>query len=46
MKIRTMTAIFGKLDRARLELGDGLNLICAPNEGGKSTWCAFWQAML
>lgn len=46
MKIRSMTAIFGKLDRARLELGDGLNLICAPNEGGKSTWCAFWQAML
>ena len=46
MKIRTMTAIFGKLDRARLELGDGLNLICAPNEGGKSTWRAFWQAML
>ena len=26
MKIRTMTAIFGKLDRARLELGDGLRL--------------------
>lgn len=46
MKIRSMTAIFGKLDRARLELGDGLNLIYAPNEGGKSTWCAFWQAML
>ena len=42
MKIRSMTAIFGKLDRARLELGDGLNLIYAPNEGGKSTWCAFW----
>ena len=46
MKIRSMTAIFGKLDRARLELGDGLNLIYAPNEGGKSTWCAFWRAML
>ena len=46
MKIRSMTAIFGKLDRARLELGDGLNLIYAPNEGGKSTWAAFWKAML
>lgn len=41
-----MTATFGKLDHARLELGDGLNLIYAPNEGGKSTWAAFWKAML
>ena len=41
-----MTATFGKLQGRSLELGDGLNLICAPNEGGKSTWCAFWQAML
>lgn len=46
MKIRSMTATFGKLDKARLELGEGLNLIQAPNEGGKSTWCAFWRAML
>ena len=46
MKIRSMTATFGKLDHARLELGDGLNLIYAPNEGGKSTWAAFWKAML
>lgn len=41
-----MTAVFGGLDRAGLELGPGLNLIEAPNEGGKSTWCAFWRAML
>ena len=46
MRIKSMTATFGKLDRARLELGEGLNLIEAPNEGGKSTWCAFWRAML
>ena len=46
MKIRSMMATFGKLDHARLELGDGLNLIYAPNEGGKSTWAAFWKAML
>ena len=31
MKIKSMTATFGKLDRARLELGAGLNLIQAPN---------------
>ena len=44
--IRSMTATFGKLDRAHLELEEGFNLIQAPNEGGKSTWCAFWKAML
>ena len=46
MKIRSMTATFGKLNRAHLELEEGFNLIEAPNEGGKSTWCAFWKAML
>ena len=46
MKILSMTATFGKLENARLEPGDGLNLIYAPNEGGKSTWAAFWKAML
>ena len=46
MKIKSMTATFGRLDRARLEPGEGLTLIHAPNEGGKSTWCAFWKTML
>jgi len=46
MKIKTMTACFGRLDHARLELSDGLNILHAPNEGGKSTWCAFIRAML
>ena len=46
MKIKSMTASFGKLDGAKLELKDGLNIIEAPNESGKSTWCAFIRAML
>ena len=46
MKIKSMTATFGGLERARLEPGPGLTLIHAPNEGGKSTWAAFWRAML
>lgn len=46
MKIKSMTATFGRLERAHLDLTDGLNLLYAPNEGGKSTWAAFWKAML
>lgn len=46
MKIYSMTATFGKLDGVTLELSDGLNIITAPNEWGKSTWCAFLTAML
>ena len=46
MTIRSMTATFGKLNGAKLTCADGLNLIHAPNEGGKSTWCAFYKAML
>ena len=46
MKIKSMTATFGRLERARLEPGPGLTLIHGPNEGGKSTWAAFWRAML
>ena len=41
-----MTATFGKLQGRTLELRDGLNIIEAPNETGKSTWCAFLTAML
>ncbi len=29
-----------------MELGEGLNIIYAPNESGKSTWCAFVRTML
>ena len=46
MRIYKMTATFGKLEQATLELKPGLNIITAPNEWGKSTWCAFLVAML
>ena len=45
MIIRTMTATFGKLERATLVLEPGFGIIEAPNEWGKSTWCAFLSAM-
>lgn len=41
-----MTASFGKLKNDTLELGDGLSIVYAPNESGKSTWCGFIKAML
>ena len=46
MKLQRMTATFGKLNRQTLELAPGLNILEAPNESGKSTWCAFLLAML
>ena len=46
MKIYKMTATFGKLEHAELTLQPGLNILSAPNEWGKSTWCAFLVAML
>ncbi len=46
MKIRKMTATFGGLKDAILTPGEGLTVIAAPNEGGKSTWTGFLKAML
>ena len=46
MKIYSMTATFGKLENQTLVLQPGLNIIHAPNEWGKSTWCAFLVIML
>ena len=46
MRIYSMTATFGKLEHETLTLQPGLNIIEAPNEWGKSTWCAFLVAML
>ncbi len=46
MIIRKLRASFGKLENETLSLHDGLNVIYAPNESGKSTWCAFIRAML
>ncbi|MEG1594002.1 MAG: AAA family ATPase, partial [Oscillibacter sp.] len=46
MKIHRLSATFGRLQQETLELGDGLNIVQAPNETGKSTWCALLAAML
>ena len=46
MRIYKMRATFGKLEDQTLELQPGLNIFEAPNEWGKSTWCAFLLAML
>ena len=46
MLIHRMSANFGKLQGETLELKEGLNILQAPNETGKSTWCAFLVAML
>jgi len=46
VKILSMTATFGKLEHQTLTLEPDLNIIHAPNEWGKSTWCAFLVAML
>jgi len=44
--IYSMTATFGKLEHETLTLKPGLNIVEAPNEWGKSTWCAFLVNML
>lgn len=46
MKILAMNATFGKLSGSSLTLDPELNIIHAPNEWGKSTWCAFIESML
>ena len=46
MLLHRMTAVFGRLQGETLELRDGLNILEAPNETGKSTWCAFLLSML
>ncbi|MBE6984673.1 MAG: hypothetical protein E7434_03490 [Ruminococcaceae bacterium] len=45
MIIVKMHASFGKLN-GEITLHEGLNLLCLPNEAGKSTWSAFLIAML
>ena len=44
--IQRMSAVFGRLQDETLDLGNGLNILQAPNETGKSTWCAFLLSML
>lgn len=45
MIIKRLNASFGRLNNETLILKDGLNIIEAPNEAGKSTWCAFIRTM-
>lgn len=45
MKIKSMTANFGRLEHETLELHEGMNVLTLPNEGGKSTWSAFIRVM-
>lgn len=45
MIILKMRASFGTLN-GELTLHEGMNLLCLPNESGKSTWSAFLLAML
>lgn len=46
MQIHRLAATFGRLENDTLDLGPGLTIIEAPNEGGKSTWTAFLRVML
>ena len=46
MIIKRLSASFGRLSGDTLDLKSGLNIIEAPNECGKSTWCAFIRTML
>ena len=46
MKFKKLTASFGRLENETITLHDGLNIVTAPNESGKSTWAAFVLAML
>lgn len=45
LRILQANATYGKLNQAQLPLQSGLNVICAPNEGGKSTWSRFLLTM-
>lgn len=46
MQFHHLDATFGKLSHCELTLSEGLNIIEAPNESGKSTILAFLRAML
>lgn len=45
MILLKLRASFGKL-HGELTLHEGMNLLCLPNESGKSTWSAFLLSML
>lgn len=43
--IKKLMASFGSLVNKELRLKEGLNIVEAPNEAGKSTWCGFIRIM-
>lgn len=46
MIIKEAYANFGKLNNSKISFNSRFNIVCLPNEGGKSTWCAFLLTML
>ena len=46
MIIKEAQAIFGRLANEVIRFDSGFNIIELPNEGGKTTWCAFIYVML
>ena len=46
MEFLHLNATYGRLEQQELHLRPGLNVICAPNEAGKSTWSSFIRTML
>ena len=46
MRINRLAATYGRLENASLDLAPGLNVIQAPNEGGKSTWTSLLRVVL
>ena len=46
MEFLHLNATYGRLEQQELHLRPGLNVICAPNESGKSTWSSFIRTML
>ena len=46
MEFLHLNATYGRLEQQELHLRPGLNVICAPNESGKSTWSRVSRTML
>ncbi len=46
MEFLHLNATYGRLEQQELHLRPGLNVICALNESGKSTWSSFIRTML
>ena len=46
MEFLHLNATYGRLEQQELHLRPDLNVICAPNEAGKSTWSSFIRTML